>query len=58
MPCGSRIINISSLATCGVNIGLGILPMPLYIASKTALEGLTQNWAVEVWVYNPPSHPI
>lgn len=58
MPRGSRIINISSLATRGVNIGPSIPPMPLYIASKAALEGLTQNWAVEVWVYNPPSHPI
>ena len=48
IPRGGRIINISSFATRGVNIGPGIPPMPLYIASKIALEGLTQNWAVEV----------
>ncbi|KAK3356317.1 hypothetical protein B0T25DRAFT_496843 [Lasiosphaeria hispida] len=47
MPTGGRIINISSFATRMVNIGPGIPPMPLYIASKIALEGLTQNWAVE-----------
>ncbi|KAK0648734.1 hypothetical protein B0T16DRAFT_371257 [Cercophora newfieldiana] len=47
IPSGGRIINISSFATRGVNIGPGIPPMPLYVASKIALEGLTQNWAVE-----------
>jgi len=48
MPTGGRIINISSFATRVVNIGPGIPPMPLYVASKISLEGLTQNWAVEV----------
>lgn len=48
MPRGGRIVNIASFATRGVNIGPGIPPMPLYIASKIALEGLTRNWAVEV----------
>ncbi|KAH8812678.1 hypothetical protein F5884DRAFT_855973 [Xylogone sp. PMI_703] len=47
IPRGGRIINIGSFATRNVNIGPGIPPMPLYIASKIALEGLTQNWAVE-----------
>ncbi|KAK0733135.1 hypothetical protein B0T26DRAFT_866475 [Lasiosphaeria miniovina] len=47
IPRGGRIINISSLATRTVNIGPGIPPMPLYVASKLAVEGLTQNWAVE-----------
>ncbi|KAK3384131.1 hypothetical protein B0T24DRAFT_73431 [Lasiosphaeria ovina] len=47
IPRGGRIINISSFATRTVNIGPGIPPMPLYVASKLAVEGLTQNWAVE-----------
>ncbi|KAF7556946.1 hypothetical protein G7Z17_g1078 [Cylindrodendrum hubeiense] len=47
IPRGGRIINIGSYATRAVNIGPGIPPMPLYIASKLALEGLSQNWAVE-----------
>ena len=48
IPRGGRIINIGSFVSRNINLGAGMPPMPLYVASKIALEGLAQNWAVEV----------
>lgn len=47
IPNGGRIINISSFATRNMCMGDGVPPMGLYIASKIALEGLSQGWAAE-----------
>jgi NAD(P)-dependent dehydrogenase (short-subunit alcohol dehydrogenase family) len=43
MPKGGRIINISSITS---KIGMG--GMPMYGASKAALDSLTYAWAQEV----------
>jgi NAD(P)-dependent dehydrogenase (short-subunit alcohol dehydrogenase family) len=47
IPNGGRIINISSFATRTMCMGDEMPPMGLYIASKIALEGLSQGWAAE-----------
>jgi NAD(P)-dependent dehydrogenase (short-subunit alcohol dehydrogenase family) len=43
MPPGGRIINISSIAS-----KLGMTVMPIYGATKAALDSLTYAWAAEV----------
>jgi NAD(P)-dependent dehydrogenase (short-subunit alcohol dehydrogenase family) len=43
MPPGGRIINISSVGS-----KLGLEAMPLYCATKAALDSLTYIWAAEV----------
>lgn len=43
MPRGSRVINISSIAS---KLGIGVLP--IYGASKAALDSLSYAWAQEV----------
>lgn len=47
IPRGGRIINMSSFSTRTMMLGDGVPPMGLYIASKIALEGLSQGWAAE-----------
>lgn len=49
MPRGGRIINISSAAS-----KLGMDTLPIYGASKAALDNLTFSWAKEV---RPPFAP-
>jgi NAD(P)-dependent dehydrogenase (short-subunit alcohol dehydrogenase family) len=49
MPSGGRIINISSIAS-----KLGIGNMPIYGASKAALDSLTYAWAQEVSLLSLP----
>ena len=43
MPFGGRIINISSTAS-----RLGLDDLPIYGASKAAVDALTWSWAKEV----------
>jgi NAD(P)-dependent dehydrogenase (short-subunit alcohol dehydrogenase family) len=43
MPSGGRIINVSSIAS-----KMGIANMPVYGASKAALDSMTYSWAAEV----------
>jgi NAD(P)-dependent dehydrogenase (short-subunit alcohol dehydrogenase family) len=43
MPQGGRIINVSSTAS-----KMGPSSMPVYGASKAALDSLTYSWAAEV----------
>jgi NAD(P)-dependent dehydrogenase (short-subunit alcohol dehydrogenase family) len=43
MPTGGRIINISSIAS-----KMGIPLLPVYGATKAALDSLTYTWASEV----------
>jgi NAD(P)-dependent dehydrogenase (short-subunit alcohol dehydrogenase family) len=44
MPAGGRIINISSIAS-----KMGISLLPIYGATKAALDSLTYAWASEVY---------
>lgn len=46
MPRGGRVINIGSIAS-----KLGVAPIPLYVASKAALDALTFAMAMEVSSY-------
>jgi NAD(P)-dependent dehydrogenase (short-subunit alcohol dehydrogenase family) len=46
MPRGGRIVNISSVAS---KLGMDILPV--YGASKAALDSLSFSWAKEVCVF-------
>ena len=46
MPPGSKIINISSIASGGVGIGFGKIPH--YVASKGGIIGLTEDLAVDL----------
>lgn len=48
MPKGGRIINIGSVAS-----KVGIPGLPIYGASKAALDNLAYTWAREV---NDPKH--
>jgi NAD(P)-dependent dehydrogenase (short-subunit alcohol dehydrogenase family) len=47
MPQGGRVINITSIAS-----KLGIPNMPIYGATKAAVDSLTYAWAAEV-CYGP-----
>jgi NAD(P)-dependent dehydrogenase (short-subunit alcohol dehydrogenase family) len=44
MPSGGRIINITSIAA-----KMGLTLMPIYGATKAAVDSLTYAWAAEVW---------
>ena len=46
MTSGGRIINISSVAS-----KLGLQYLPIYGASKAALDGLSYTWAQEVTLF-------
>lgn len=47
MPPGGRIINITSTAS-----KVGMHDMPVYGASKAAVDSLTYSWAKEVRDFN------
>lgn len=49
MPPGGRIINITSTAS-----KLGMDDLPIYGASKAALDSLTSSWAKEVRDFHSP----
>ena len=56
IPRGGRIIFISSIAA-RYPMPSDELRVPLYAASKGAVEALTREWAFEViTTYKPPEH--